>query len=97
MNLPAGELIRRFEQNILPRGFTKIRTYGYLANRGRHNNLKAITSVLKIPAHPPAVKTPWQLRLYEMYGIRYNQCPCCQQISMVLLQTPYKPTAMDSS
>jgi Putative transposase/Transposase zinc-binding domain len=97
MHLPAEELIRRFEQHILPRGFTKIRTYGYLANRARHTNLKAITTVLKLPAHPPVVKTPWQLRLYEMYGIRYNQCPHCQRISMVLLQTTYQPTATDSS
>src|SRR6185503_9114779 len=31
MTLSAGEFIRRFEQHILPSGFTKIRTYGYLA------------------------------------------------------------------
>lgn len=30
MELPAPEFIRRFEQHILPKGFTKIRHYGYL-------------------------------------------------------------------
>lgn len=97
MSVSAAELIRRFEQHILPRGFTKIRTYGYLANRGRQTNLRAVTTVLKIPAHPPSSKTPWQIRLYEMYGIRYNECCCCHKTSMVLLQTTYKPTELDSS
>lgn len=97
MSLSAKELIRRFEQHILPRGFTKIRSYGYLANRGRQTNLKAVTTVLKIPAHPPSCKTPWQVRLYEMYGVRYNECSCCHKTSMVLLQTTYTPTEMDSS
>src|SRR5690606_15089700 len=36
MTLSASEFIRRFEQHILPERFTKIRTYGYLANRNRH-------------------------------------------------------------
>ena len=97
MTLPAQEFIRRFEQHILPKGFTKIRTYGYLANRNRQTNVKTITTVLKLPAHPPPVKTPWQLRLYETYGIRYNECPCCKKISLVLLQTTYHSTPPDSS
>jgi Putative transposase/Transposase zinc-binding domain len=34
MTLSIAEFIRRFEQHILPERFTKIRTYGYLSNRG---------------------------------------------------------------
>jgi len=44
MTLTIAEFIRRFEQHILPERFTKIRTYGYLANRNRH---RRITQVLK--------------------------------------------------
>ena len=33
MTLTTDEFIRRFTQHILPDRFTKIRTYGYLANR----------------------------------------------------------------
>lgn len=36
MTLNGPEFIRRFEQHILPSRFTRIRTYGYLANRNRH-------------------------------------------------------------
>ncbi len=35
MQLHAAEFIRRFEQHILPKYFTKIRSYGYLSNRNR--------------------------------------------------------------
>ncbi|MBK6481145.1 MAG: transposase [Saprospiraceae bacterium] len=35
MELGANEFIRRFEQHILPKYFTKIRSYGYLSNRNR--------------------------------------------------------------
>jgi hypothetical protein len=35
MTLTVHEFIRRFEQHVLPERFTKIRTYGYLANRGQ--------------------------------------------------------------
>lgn len=97
MQLPATEFLRRFEQHILPKGFTKIRTYGYLANRGRQGNLQAITRAFNIPAHPPAVKIPWQLRLYEMYGIRHDQCPCCNKISMVLVRKTLGPAGPDTS
>ena len=39
MTLTAHEFIRRFEQHILPERFTKIRTYGYLSNRNRHQRI----------------------------------------------------------
>ncbi len=38
MTLTIAEFIRRFEQHILPERFTKIRTYGYLANRNRRHS-----------------------------------------------------------
>ena len=44
MTLTGSEFIHRFEQHILPERFTKIRTYGYLANR---NRLQCINEVLK--------------------------------------------------
>jgi hypothetical protein len=69
MQLPAAEFIRRFEQHILPRYFTKIRSYGYIGNRNRKANINAITSCMEIPPHPPAVKIPWQVRLLERYKI----------------------------
>ena len=98
MSLAASEFLRRFEQHILPKGFTKIRSYGYLANRGRETNLAAITKELKLPAHPPKVKAPWQLLLKETFCVIHNQCPCCKKNTLVLIKQAYgKIENIDSS
>ena len=86
MTIEANEFIRRFEQHILPKGLTKIRSYGYLANRGRTNRLQQITTILNIPPHPPKVEIPWEIRLLIKYGIAHNQCPHCKQNTLVLLK-----------
>jgi hypothetical protein len=51
LRLPAQELIRRFLQHVLPRGFVRIRYYGLLANRHREEALRRCREVLK--AVPP--------------------------------------------
>jgi putative transposase len=35
MSLPADEFLRRFLLHLLPRGFVRIRNFGFLANRRR--------------------------------------------------------------
>ena len=35
MSLPADEFLRRFLLHLLPRGFVRIRNFGFLANRQR--------------------------------------------------------------
>jgi Putative transposase len=39
MTLQAEEFIRRFLLHVLPTGFVKIRHCGFLANRGRRDNV----------------------------------------------------------
>ncbi len=46
MTLAADEFIRRFLMHVLPRGFTRIRYYGFLANRHRAQKLAAIRGML---------------------------------------------------
>src|ERR1035437_5932283 len=58
MTLTAHEFIRRFEQHILPARFTKIRTYGYLANRNRHHRINEVLKKMKLPLHKGLVKIP---------------------------------------
>lgn len=90
MQLGATEFIRRFEQHILPKYFTKIRSYGYLSNRNRKTNIAAIVQCFKIPPHPAKVAIPWQVRLLERFNISHNQCPHCKQQSLVLVGTTFK-------
>jgi len=85
MTVTGKEFVRRFEQHILRKQFTKIRSYGYLSNRGRSQRLERITEAMHIPAHPPKVKTPWSIRLYEKIGIRGSTCPHCKKESLELV------------
>jgi Putative transposase/Transposase zinc-binding domain len=89
MTLSGTEFIRRFEQHILPKGFTKIRTYGYLANRNRHQRISEVLKKMKLPPHKGLVKIPLELRMKQHYGIDINQCPCCKQMTLQLLKIYY--------
>ena len=89
MTLAAHEFIRRFEQHILPAGFTKIRTYGYLSNRGRHTRINEVLKKMKLPLHKGLVKIPLELRLMERFGIDMHRCPCCHQSTLQLLKVYY--------
>jgi hypothetical protein len=53
--LPAQEFIRRFLQHVLPKGFVKVRYYGFLSS-GCRQRLAAIRQQLdSSPAHPSLV------------------------------------------
>ena len=90
MTLSSLEFIRRFEQHILPQRFTKIRTYGYLANRNRHRRINEVLKKMNLPLHKGLVKIPLQLRLIQQYGIDPAECPCCKNKTLQLVQI-YNP------
>ena len=75
---------------------TKSRQF-FLANRGRTALLNQITAALKLPAHPQKIKVPWQVLLYEAYGVRYNECACCKKLSLVLVKTIFREIELDST
>ncbi len=89
MTLSIAEFTRRFEQHILPERFTKIRTYGYLANRNRHQRINEVLSKMKLPLHKSIVKIPVQVRMLERFGIDILECPCCKNKSLQLLKIFY--------
>ena len=89
MTLTIDEFIRRFEQHILPERFTKIRTYGYLANRNRHQRINEVLSKMKLPLHKGMVKIPVQVRMLEQFGIDMSECPCCKNKTLQLLKIFY--------
>ncbi len=89
MTLAAGEFIRRFEQHILPRRFTKIRTYGYLANRNRQQRINEVLKKMKLPLHKGLVKIPLQLYMAERFGIDIHECPGCKKKMLQLVKVFY--------
>jgi len=94
MSLPGKEFIRRFQQHILPKRFTKIRTYGYLANRNRHQRINGVLKSMKLPLHKGLVKIPLEITMKEQYGIDIQQCPCCKgkTLQLVHIYYPWKHT-----
>src|SRR5664279_3112797 len=61
MTLPVDEFLRRFLLHLLPRGFVRIRNFGFLANRQRatllplcFQLLHASENIIASPASPPA-------------------------------------------
>ncbi len=89
MTLTCSEFIRRFEKHILPERFTKIRTYGYLANRNRQQRINEVLRKMKLPLHQGLVKIPLQTRMLEQFGIEMEQCPCCKSNTLKLVSVFY--------
>ncbi len=94
MTLTIQEFIRRFEQHILPERFTKIRTYGYLANRNRHQRINEVLKKMNLPLHKELVKIPIQVRMLEKFGIDLLECPACKNKTLQLIKIfyPWKNT-----
>jgi hypothetical protein len=54
MTLAATEFLRRFVLHVLPRGFVRIRHFGFLANRHRATMLSCCRERLLAAPVPPA-------------------------------------------
>ena len=58
MSLPVDEFLRRFLLHLLPRGFVRIRNFGFLANRRRATLLPLCRQLLHASAESPAATMP---------------------------------------
>jgi hypothetical protein len=99
MTLSLQEFLRRFEQHILPKGFVKIRSYGFLKNHNKHARLNALRQKMKLPPAPPKVRIPVQQRMLEKYRIDISRCPKCEKGTMLLMETvhPYYDSRIKKS
>ena len=81
MTLEAVEFIRRFLLHVLPRGFVKIRHFGFLANRERKRALR-LCSTLLAPSRAALENqtSPLPVRAYDK-----GKCPYCQHGKLVPL------------
>jgi hypothetical protein len=87
MKLTTAEFLRRFEQHILPKRFTKIRHYGFLQNHGKKERLEKIRACLKLGKLPEKVHIPLQIKMIERYGVDIFKCPSCATGRLVLVQS----------
>ena len=72
MTLPVDEFLRRFLLHSLPRGFMRIRNFGFLANRQRAELLPLCSRLLQSSDRPAADATSSAFPIRSLW-----QCPLC--------------------
>ena len=77
MRLDAGEFIRRFLLHVLPRGFTRLRHYGLLGNRGRARKLALCRALLAQSAPKPREPETPQAMMLRLTGNDITVCRHC--------------------
>jgi hypothetical protein len=88
MELSAGEFIRRFLLHVIPRGFVRVRHYGFLANRLRMKKLEIARALL---GQPSAEAGPASLDGQSVVGVSLEKvvdpflCPRCKQGRLVIV------------
>jgi hypothetical protein len=86
LTLDAVEFIRRFLLHVLPRGFQRIRHFGFLANRVRQATLAVCRALLPPPAGvPPAM--PLEAEAPQVQDDPGLVCPACQCGRMYWVET----------
>jgi hypothetical protein len=84
MTLAAEEFIRRFLHHVLPKGFQRIRHYGFLSSRAHAVKLARCREVLGVAADASVIVTKdWRTRYQEVTGESLDCCPACHQGHMV--------------
>jgi predicted RNA-binding Zn-ribbon protein involved in translation (DUF1610 family) len=108
MTLTAQEFLRRFMQHVLPRGFVRIRSFGFLANRVRDEQLARCRQLLGA-TEPAAAAAPGEAAAASVPEENQLRCPHCGQgvlelISQTrrpgvpeLIASTYQPMLFDSS
>lgn len=91
MRLDADEFIRRFLLHVLPSGFQRIRSYGFLANRYRQVKIDLCRKLLGAPV-PVAADEPDQTldyrdRYQRLTGLSLRTCPHCDKGQMVRIES----------
>jgi len=99
LTLDAVEFLRRLMLHVPPRGFHRLRHFGFLANRVRQEKLAQCRTLLGHTTRPPARGEATDLKTPEVSaGEPRSVCPVCQHGRMHLVQTLYRqPTAWDLS
>jgi predicted Zn-ribbon and HTH transcriptional regulator len=97
MTLDADEFIRRFLLHVLPRGFMKIRYFGFLANTNKKKCVPLLRKLIDPSARlPDKISETVQEMMLRLTGEDITCCPQCKKGRMVKLRKLAKP-AFDTS
>ena len=92
MRLDAHEFIRRFLLHVLPSGFQRIRSYGFLANRYRQVKIELCRKLLGAPVPVVAQDVSdhefdYRDRYQRLTGMSLRDCPHCSKGQMVRIES----------
>ncbi len=82
--LRATELLRRFLQHVLPRGFQRIRYYGFLSGKNRTENLERCRKALA--AQNPTPEIPPDQTEFPESSPFIPACPRCKSGQLVVVE-----------
>ena len=93
MALGAEEFLRRFLLHTLPSGFVKIRHYGLLGNRCRHEKVTRCRALLDQPEPEPLGSESAEDLMLRLTGIDIQRCPRCHkgQLRLITVLAPVRP------
>jgi hypothetical protein len=102
MRVSGVEFVRRFLLHVLPKGFVRIRHFGFLSNRAREKKLALARRLIADRAGDPqahAQDAPRAAVVVEAYRAADDGCPCCEQGRMRPAGAiePSRPQAPDTS
>ena len=75
--LSAMEFIKRLLSHVLPKGFTRVRYFGFLSNARRTKKLKSIHIQRHLPEYIPLVINSQHDLFLAVWNVDVSVCKCC--------------------
>ena len=92
MTVDADEFIRRFLLHVLPKGFMKIRYFGFLANKNKKKAIPILRKLINPEAKlPEKMKETIQEMMLRLTGTDITCCPKCKKGKMIIIRKLPKP------
>jgi len=86
MDLTADEFIRRFLLHVLPRGFMKIRYFGFLAHTNKKQAVSLIRRLLGVTTNLEKTKETIPEMMLRLTGTDITCCPRCKKGTMTIIK-----------
>ena len=87
MSLDAHEFIRRFLLHILPKGFVKIRYFGFLAHTNKKQAIVLLRKLINPDAlMPEKIKETIAEMMLRLTGNDISCCPQCKKGKMTIVK-----------
>jgi hypothetical protein len=97
MSLTADEFVRRFLLHVLPKGFMKIRYFGFLANTNKKQTIALLRKLINSKAElPQKTNETIEEMMLRLTGTDITCCPECgkgkmRRIKKFPQQSEYSP------